>query len=119
MLSAVLTSFAMLSGYLGILSIPCRAQQNPLILVRVVDHQGALVPSPEAHIVGKPGRIGFLTGNGTIAFKGVPPGTYQILVTCRGFKDERVSDVVVAESKTTELHTTLTQMHKPWMHKPQ
>jgi len=107
MRSAILTAIAMLLGFIGVFSISCAGQQSPSIRVTVVDQQGALVPWPEAHIVGQPDRIGFPTTNGTISFKGIAPGIYQIAVTCRGFKNEDISDVVVTEGKTTELNITL------------
>lgn len=58
-------------------------------------------------VVSLPGLIGLPTPNGTVSFKSVAPGTYQIVATYPGFRDETVSEVVVVEGKTTELNITL------------
>jgi hypothetical protein len=105
----VLTALAMVSSYLGVLSIPCAGQQSSSIRVTVVDDRGAVVPAAEVRVAGLPSLIGLPSPNGTVSFKNVAPGTYQISATCPGFRDETVPDVVVVEGKTTELNITLKQ----------
>jgi hypothetical protein len=104
---AILIALAMLSSYLGVVSIPCAAQQTSSIHVNVVDGQGAVVSEAEVRVMSLP--IGLPAPDGSVLFKNVAPGTYQISATARGFRDETVSDVVVVVGKTTELTIELKQ----------
>jgi hypothetical protein len=105
----ILSALAMLSSYLGVVSIPCAAQQSSSIRITVVDDQGAVVPGAEVRVVSLPDLVGLPAPNGTVSFKSVAPGTYQISATYPGFRDETVSDVVVVEGKTTEVNIKLKQ----------
>jgi hypothetical protein len=97
--SVILTALAMLSSYLGVVPVPCAAQSSSSIRVTVVDDHGAAVSGAEVRVVSLPDLIGLPTPNGTVSFKSVTPGTYQISATYPGFRDETLSDVVVVEGK--------------------
>jgi hypothetical protein len=58
-------------------------------------------------IVSLPSLVGIPAPNGRVSFNGVAPGSYQISATYPGFRDEAVSDIVVAEGKTAELKIKL------------
>jgi Carboxypeptidase regulatory-like domain len=82
---------------------PCAGQQNSSIRVTVIDDRGAAVLGAEVRILGLPTLVGTPAPNGTVSFKGVPPGTYQISTKYRGFRDKVVAGVVVVEGKPIEL----------------
>ena len=104
----ILTALAILSSAFGVLSIPCSGQETSFsIRVNVIDHQGAAIQRAEVHVVSLPALLGLPAPNGTVSFKDVPAGTYQITAKYPGFRDKTVTDVVVIEGKTTELDIEL------------
>ena len=100
---AILTTLAMLSSSIAVLSAPCSGQQVSSLRVTVIDAQGAAVLDAEVHIGDQPSRIGFPAPNGTFSFNDVAPGTYQVTAKHPGFRDKTLSGVVVTEGKTTEV----------------
>lgn len=100
---------AMFLSYVAVVSLPCAAQQDSSIRVTVVDSQAATVSGAEVRLTSLPSLIGLPAPDGSVSFKNVAPGTYQISATARGFRDEIASDVVVVAGKTTELTIKLKQ----------
>ena len=105
---AILTALVMLSSALVVLPIPCAGQQNLFSLrVTVTNHRGDAILGAQVHVVSLRGLLGLAAPNGTVSFKDVPAGTYQITAMYPGFKDKTVSDIAVIEGKTTELNIEL------------
>jgi len=91
------------------LPTPCVGQQGPSIRVTVIDDRGAAVLGAEVRVVDLPALVGIPAPNGTVSFKGVPPGNYQVSAKYPGFRDEVVDGVVVVDGKITQLSVKLEQ----------
>ncbi len=104
---AVLTLLLLFLGASGLLSISCAGQQtSSSIRVTVSDHNGASIPRAEVRVVGLP-TLGLPAPNGTVSFKDVAPGSYQVKASYPGFRDKVVLDVVVIEGEETDLNVEL------------
>ncbi len=109
MLRRVLIALITSSSLLGGLSLSCAGQQTAAIRVTVTDDIGAALPGAEVRVVGNASLLGLPAPNGTFTFRNVAPGTYRISVAYRGFRNEMVSDVVVADGQTTDVTVKLEQ----------
>ena len=85
------------------------AQENSSLRVTVIDNFGAAIPAAEVRIVELPSTVGIPSPNGTLTFKGIPPGKYQVSAKYLGFKDKIVDGVLVADRTTAAITVKLEQ----------
>jgi len=97
-------AICLLAGLLS--ALPAMAQQGG-ISGTVADETGALVPGA-AVVVSGPGvtRTTFTAGDGRFTMSGLPPGTYQVVISMPGFSAS-TREVTVGDTMTAAADVTL------------